>query len=79
MQNMKNGRLTWLAVILCSFLGMYLFTVQHIDTVYAADDERLWVDEDWNILTLVPEGWDWIEDYASDIPVIFLPDSEKGR
>ena len=79
MQNLKKGRLTWLAVILCVFLGTYLFTVQHIDAVYAADDERLWVDEDWNILTLVPEGWNWVEDYASDIPVIFLPDAEKGR
>jgi len=78
MQNLKKGRLTWLAVILCAFLATYLFTVQHIDTVYAAEDERLWVDEDWNILTLVPEGWSWIEDYASDIPVIFLPDAEKG-
>ncbi len=75
----KNGRIFWLGLIFFAFAFAYLFTVQHYGSVLAADDEQLWVDEDWNILTLVPEGWDWIEDYADDVPVVFIPESENNR
>jgi hypothetical protein len=68
-----------LFIILVTFTALGIFTAQHINPALAADDERVWVDEDWNILTLVPDGWDWREDFGEDIPVVFLPSDKDNK
>jgi hypothetical protein len=77
MPRLKPIRMAGLLFILCAFAGSFLFTARHMDSAMAAEDERLWVDEDWNILTLVPEGWVWKEDDDESMPVVFLPADEE--
>jgi hypothetical protein len=79
MAQLKPIRIIGLVFIFCAFVGSYLFATWQIDGAMAAGDEGLWVDEGWNILTLVPDGWEWIEDYDEGIPVVFVPEDEEDE
>ncbi len=73
-------RIAEFTIIIVLFTGCYLFASRYADTVMAAENERVWVDDEWNILTLVPEGWEWREDVDDGVPVVFIPagDEDKG-
>ncbi len=72
-------RIFSLAFIFFLFAGFFLFTTRQMSSVLAADEQKLWVDNDWNILTMVPKGWTWKEKFAADVPVVFLPEGQDNK
>ena len=79
MRLMKHYKSIGLILILGIFIWSFIFMARHIEPAMAAEDQKLWSNGDWNVLTFVPKDWSWSENYAEDIPVVFIPTGEDDK
>jgi len=81
MRYRKPEQIVELALALMAFVLLSLVVVQLLSPAVAAaeqtDEEKIWMNEKLNILTLVPKNWSWKDAFAADVPVVFLPTEKK--